>query len=209
MEFPHLEPKGLNDQVGIVINYINGIGKNKVYPNDLELEECANLFDYKESFKKILNYLIEIKCITGYEFQDFIFPSHPFESVVLFGVDYDITDLYGKQSAQKILWMLEADAKGKNISQDFWFKNDTLYYKGRELELLGFQARLCEFLFDNLETNERIEEGKAIAFIVGEGGDELLDIKDLTKQVNRKIKEYFRLDKSVIKRENGKIFRIF
>ena len=39
--------------------------------------------------------------------------------------------------------------------------------KGRELELLGFQARLCEFLFDNLETNERIEEGKAIAFIVG------------------------------------------
>ena len=47
-----LEPKGLNDQVGIVINYINGIGKNKVYPNDLELEECANLFDYKESFKK-------------------------------------------------------------------------------------------------------------------------------------------------------------
>ena len=63
------------------------------------------------------------------QFQDFIFPSHPFESVVLFGVDYDITDLYGKQSAQKILWMLEADAKGKIYLKIFGLKNDTLYYK--------------------------------------------------------------------------------
>jgi len=91
---------------------------------------------------------------------------------------------------------------------EFTFEHNTLYYHMSSVELAGNQRKLCYLLFEKHPIEHRIPESEISEFLTNNPDDDLLDIKDLVKMVNRKLREELGLKESVIFRKNGTVYRI-
>lgn len=208
MKLPPIKPKVLVSLLEIMIREIFEKGESNSFSEDLWINSNGIVADVTEStLEKILNYLQQNKFFQSYEIDyDKSTPIFVIRFIKLKNIDYDLCNEYIKLEVKKLYWMFLADGKGKDVTQDFWFVNDVLYYHSMELELPGFQARLCEKLFDQMKAREMIEDSDLIEFITGEGTD-TYDLKSLIKEVNKKMKAVFELEESVIRQKNGKTYR--
>lgn len=206
MKIQPIKPNVLKEKVSAAMYCITDTSKELEYPKNLRCDKLSEVLEYEETLRKILDYLRDQKFIKDYIIKmNQETPIIFVDTIELLKVDYDRCQAFILLGYEHIRWMMEAEEKGKDPIQDIWFKNDILHYQKTAIELSGFQARLCELLFDKTAVHQLVEDSDATEFITG---DSFLDLKDLVKVVNKKLKKEFDLDSAVIKQKNGKIYRI-
>jgi hypothetical protein len=167
--------------------------------------------------KIVLAHLKKNKVVADYEIhKNTESPIHLINDVVLKGVDYHfVNKLYDNANSVvriNINRISQSDLSPDRILatelSEFTFEHDTLYSHMSAIELAGNQRRLCYLLFEKYPIEHRIPESEVSEFLTGDSNDNLLDIKDLVKMVNRKLKEEFGLKESIIFRKEGMVYRI-
>ena len=200
-----ISPNVLDDLLGHFVWVLMKQAEEKGFPNDLAVKPDDELWEKEDGVKTVLEYLKQNRFLSSYSFDmDKTTPIILLNSITLQSVDYDrFNELY-QQQLSKISWSLRQPNEMRSFYQDIWFANNVLNYQTASIELSGYQAKLCNLLFDKIELNQGIKDIDVIEFL---GADSLFDLKDLIKVLNKKFKTHFGLDKVVIRQKDGMVYR--
>ena len=205
-EFNTIEPPQLQEYIDVVVNTILVESKEKFYCDPIQIDELGKVQNNYDTLRKIFDYLVRNGICKSFDIQHV--PELSYEGydaipyVIIHGIDHEKCQRYSGVVSALIAWCTRHDFyRGR---EPVWFAQETLFYYRAGISLEGFQAKLCEALFDH-GFGKQLRESDVIEFVTGSKDDVVFDIKDLVKQVNRKARDQFGIPQ-LIHRKNGLIY---